>query len=185
MDIEYVPAVFEVLSKIGIEITPGLREDELNRIEASLSFRFPPDLRSLLREGLPVAERFPDWRDGSLEELRWLLAGPVDGIVFDVEKNGYWRSQWGHRPSKLEEAIAVARRQVSKAPVLVPIFGHRYIPTEPSEEGNPVFSVSQTDVVVYGNDLADFFATEFRAPRPAWSRSMPRPIMFWTNFTES
>jgi hypothetical protein len=37
---------------------------------------------------------------------------------------------------------------------LVPIFSHRLISAEPTGEGNPVFAVSQTDVITYGNDLA-------------------------------
>lgn len=180
MDDEYVALVLERLSAAGVEIEPGLRDEELARVEATLSLQFPPDLRMLLRAGLPVSKRFPDWRSGSDEELRWLLDGPADGIAFDVETNAYWRDDWGSRPADAEEAVAVTREQIAKAPILVPIFGHRFIPAEPSEEGNPVFSVSQTDVIVYGNDLADFLAVEFRVPRPEWSRSAPKSIRFWS-----
>jgi hypothetical protein len=185
MDDAYIATVFERLSAVGVEITPGLRDDELARVEASFSFEFPPDLRALLRAGLPVAMRFPDWRYGSDEELRWLLAGPADGIAFDVEENAYWRDDWGARPADAEEAVTVARDQVAKAPILVPVFGHRFIPAEPREEGNPVFSVSQTDVIVYGNDLAGLLAVEFRVTRPDWSRSAPKPIRFWSDLAEA
>src|SRR5262245_44759488 len=181
MDDAYIARVLEALSASGIQIEPGLRDEELARVEAMLSCRFPPDLCALLRAGLPVSKGFPDWRSGSNEDLRWLIDGPADGIAFDVEVNAYWRDDWGARPADPEQAVAYARAQIAKAPALLPIFGHRFIPVEPGEAGNPVFSVAQTDVIVYGNDLADFLAVEFRVPRPAWSRSAPKPIRFWSD----
>lgn len=184
MDDAYVATVLEVLSAAGVEIEAGLSDDEFARVEGLLSFQFPPDLRALLRAGLPVSKRFPDWRDGSDEELHWLLDGPADGIAFDVETNGYWRTEWGSRPADVEEATAVAREQIAKAPTLVPVFGHRFISTEPPEEGNPVFSVSQTDVIVYGNDLADYLAVEFHVPRPVRSKPAPKQIRFWSELAE-
>jgi hypothetical protein len=45
--------------------------------------------------------------------------------------------------------------------------------------------VSQTDVIIYGNDLAEFLAVEFRVPRPAWSRLAPKPIRFWSDLAEA
>jgi hypothetical protein len=185
MDDAYVVLVLEVLSAAGVKIEPGLRDEELARVEASLSFQFPPDLRTLLSAGLPVSKPFPHWRSESHEELRWLLDGPADGIAFDVEMNAYWRDDWGPRPADVGDAIADARKQIAKAPTLVPVYGHRFIAAEPSEEDNPVFSVSQTDVIVYGNDLAHFLAVEFRVPRPGWSRSAPKPIRFWGELAEA
>jgi hypothetical protein len=181
MDEAYIALVFEVLSAAGVDIDPGLQDEEIANVESSLSFQFPPDLRALLSAGLPVSKGFPNWRKGPQEELRWLLDGPADGIVFDVEANGYWRTEWRPRPADVEGATASAREQIAKAPTLVPIFGHRFIPAEPRGEGNPVFSLSQTDVVVYGNDLADYMAVEFLVPRPGWSRRTPKPIRFWSD----
>jgi hypothetical protein len=51
---------------------------------------------------------------------------------------------------------------LSGVPALVPVYKHRYLPTMPSESGNPVLSVVQTDIIYYGNDLLDWFDYEFR-----------------------
>ncbi len=184
MDAAYVSLALRTLSVAGTPIAPGLSDDEFARVEMTLSFQFPPDLRALLGTGLPISGRFPDWRNGSEEQLRWLLDGPVDGIAFDVDVNGYWRTEWGDRPADREKAIAMACGQLEKVPTLVPVFAHRFLSSEPAEEGNPVFSVSQTDVVVYGRDLADFLSVEFGVPRPSWSRSVAKPIRFWTEIAD-
>jgi hypothetical protein len=72
---------------------------------------------------------------------------------------------------------------------MIPVYSHRYLPAEPCEAGNPVFSIYQTDIIHYGYDLADYFAREFRvdaavAPEryiwtPPWAAAEPRPIRFW------
>jgi hypothetical protein len=120
MDQAYIALVLEVLSASGVEIEPGLRDEELARVEAMLSFPFPPDLRALLSAALPVSKGFPDWRNGSDEELRWLMDGPADGIAFDVEMNAHWRDDWGARRADVEQAAADAREQIAKAPTLGP-----------------------------------------------------------------
>lgn len=180
LDTTYITLVLDTISRSGSEIELGLREDEFARIESSFGFRFPPDLRNLLRSGLPTGQQFPGWRHDSVEQLCRILDGPVDGIAFDVAENHYWRPEWGDRPRDVEEAITVARMEIGRAPRLIPVFGHRFIPSEPLEAGNPVFSVSQADVVVYGNDLMDYFAHEFHITRPEWTRSAPKHIRFWS-----
>jgi len=63
------------------------------------------------------------------------------------------------------------REVFNRAPKLIPLFGHRYIPEEPFESGNPVFSVYQTDVVHYGADLHDWLYRERHG-----SKSKPWPL---------
>jgi hypothetical protein len=73
------------------------------------------------------------------------------------------------------------------APRLIPIYMHRAIPNEPLETGNPVFSVMQTDVVVYGNNLERYLHNDFVGdPVPPsfidnrrWDGPQ-REIRFWT-----
>ena len=68
---------------------------------------------------------------------------------------------------------------VAAAPRLIPIYGHRMMPDEPQEPGNPVFSVHQTDIIHYGFDLADYLRHEFGLPgREPWPERV-RPIRFW------
>lgn len=159
---------------------PGLTEAEVKTVQRRFSFTFPPDLRTVLQFALPIGRAFPDWRNGSEEDLQFRLSRPMHGIMFDVEHNDdIWPTEWGPRPNSLEERFKTVNKLVESAPRLIPIYAHRYIPAEPTEAGNPVFSVHQTDIIYYGNDLADYFHRKFRVPLPEWAAREPRPIRFW------
>lgn len=165
-------------------IERGLTIAELRRAEERFGVRFPPDLAELLGEGLPVGPGFPDWRtlDASIEHQ---LAGPLEGILFDVEHNAFWLPEWGARPAALDEATVIAAAAVRAAPALVPVAGHRYLPAEPLEAGNPVFSVVQTDIIYYGHDLASYVEAEWGAGYVASiSFDAIRPIRFWSRLEE-
>lgn len=179
VDSQFIQRALETLVASGIVIDSGLSSEELRGLESALSIAFPPDLRAFLRVGMPASDGFTDWRAPHLV-LRAALAVPIEGVVFDVEVNGFWASGWGARPAANSQAVERARAALLDVPQLLPIVGHRYLPTEPSEEGNPVFSVVQTDVVVYGTDLADFLAVEYRVPRPKRVRRTPTTIPFWS-----
>jgi hypothetical protein len=111
--------------------------------------------------------------------LRDWLDMPRQGVLFDVEHNGFWLDEWGPRPGSLEGALRVAGELVSAAPRLIPVYMHRMVPDEPHLPGNPVFSVHQTDIIHYGFDLADYLRHEFGLPgREPWPDQV-RPIRFW------
>ena len=133
-----------------------------------------------------------NWRDDSEATIRDWLDRPVDGICFDIEHSGFWRSDWGPRPLKLQDALQLARTKIAEAPKLIPINPGRYIPDEPHATGNPIFSVMQTDIIHYGYDLTSFFMNQWsdksfsmdRLVRllPDWTAKSPRPIRFWDDF---
>ncbi|KAF3793898.1 hypothetical protein EJ110_NYTH08821 [Nymphaea thermarum] len=154
------------LRNSGVPVQPGLSGDEFARIEAELGFTFPPDLRALLQCGLPVGPGFPDWRNDGARQLRMALNLPVAGISYQVAAGAFWLKSWGPRPSNQEVAVRTARMALKKAPVLIPLFGHCYIPSAPCLAGNPVFFVDQAVVSYYGVDLADFFDRESVHRRP-------------------
>jgi hypothetical protein len=161
------------------EFADGLSDREIEHTESRFSFRFPPDLREFLQTALPKGERWPDWRCGDESALREWLDLPHEGILFDIEFNGFWLDEWGARPKGLADAKATATELIRAAPKLIPIYGHRMIPDEPHLAGNPVFSVHQTDIINYGSNLADYFRHEFhlqdRNPEP----EDVRRIRFW------
>lgn len=150
------------LRNTGVEVQPGLSLPEFARAEAEFGFAFPPDLRAVLSAGLPVGPGFPDWRaSGARQRLRATLDLPIAAISFQIAKNTFWSKSWGPRPLDPEKALRVARNALKRAPLLIPLFNHSYIPCNPSLAGNPIFSVDENRISCCGLDLSDFFEREF------------------------
>jgi hypothetical protein len=177
----------------GIRLERGLSDLEVDAAEAAYQLRFPPDLRACLQTALPLAPDtgpekralVPNWRDLTDPAIVIRLSWPWEGIVFDLEhgSHGGWVDAWGPRAESLAGRIRAARREYQKAPRLVPIYGHRYIPGSPRRAGNPVFSVYQLDIIHYGADLGTYLRTEFmQAPWGDWPK--PRRIKFWSNVVD-
>ncbi|MFG2128720.1 hypothetical protein ACGFNV_13120 [Streptomyces sp. NPDC048751] len=168
-----------------VEVGPGMSERELDGVEERWGFRFAPEHRVLLGAGLPTGSRaWPDWRGGDPEELSERLARPVEGVLFDVEHNGFWHPEWAKRPADPRDALDVARSYLAEVPVMVPVYSHRYLPADPGRTGSPVLSMYQTDIICYGVDLADYLHHEFGGRASA---SQDRPcatIPFWSYFVE-
>lgn len=165
----------------------GLTSKEVTSIEARFGWTLPPDLAAMLRQGLPAGPEWPDWRGvatgkaEACETIERRLAWPLDGMLYDIEHNTFWDENWGERPAKLSNAFEVARAAVRAAPVLIPVYSHRYLPAEPTEAGNPVFSVHQMDIIVYGRDLRSYLRAEaFGWDEPLTSEA--REIRNWTRW---
>lgn len=157
--------------------TAGYSQGELDRAQEEFDLVFPPDLVDLLRDRRP-AEGY-DWR-ADQERIREMLAWPLEGILFDIEQNGFWMSEWGVIPEREDDRREIATAAVRAAPKLIPLVSHRYLPAEPGESGNPVFSVYQTDIIYYGANLEHYFENEFGV----WSsldKSAYRHIRFWSD----
>jgi len=118
----------------------------------------------MLSAALPISEGFPKWRSAEEEELEIALDWPMEGICFDIAHSAFWLGEWGARPLDVDEACMLARELIADAPTLIPIYRHRYIPDEPARDGNPVFSVYQSDIIYCGCDLGDYLDREFRRP---------------------
>ncbi|XP_010444705.1 PREDICTED: uncharacterized protein LOC104727331 [Camelina sativa] len=146
----------------GINIQPGLSDAEFARVEAEFGFTFPPDLRVILSSGLSVGPGFPDWRSpgARLLLLRAMIDLPVAAVSLQIAKNNHWCKSWGLKPPDPEKALRVARNALKRAPLLIPIFDHCYIPCNPSLAGNPVFFVDETRIFCCGSDLSEFFQRE-------------------------
>ncbi|MBB4081439.1 SMI1/KNR4 family protein [Brevundimonas lenta] len=156
--------------------THGYSAVELERAQERFRLTFPPDLIELLRDRRPVGG--PDWNDEGV--VRPLLAWPYEGLLFDVEDSGLWWTEWGDRPDRAEERAEILRDVLSRAPRLIPIFSHRYLPATPCDAGNPVFSVYQSDVIHYGADLGDYIDREENGSEcQPWPETF-REIDFWS-----
>ncbi|MFI5799867.1 hypothetical protein [Streptomyces sp. NPDC051677] len=160
------------LAETGLyEFEPGLTDAEFARIEREYGFEFADDHRAFLAAGLPVnvppeegqtwSRPWPEWRGGDLASLRRQLDWPVEGVLLDVEHNGFWYAGWGERPADGTAALDTARRRLLEVPVLVPVYAHRYLPADRGSFGHPVLSMWQTDIIYYGLDLVDYVHREF------------------------
>ncbi|WP_181802489.1 hypothetical protein [Streptomyces shenzhenensis] len=180
------------LAETGLyEFEPGLTTAEFARIEREYGFQFADDHRAFLAAGLPVnvppeegqtwSRPWPEWRGGDLDSLRRQLAWPVDGVLFDVEHSGFWYEGWGERPPDDAAALDAARRHLAQAPVLVPVYAHRYLPAGRGSFGHPVLSMWQTDIIYYGLGLVDYMHQEFDEARGEVDESWhPRAtVPFW------
>lgn len=161
------------LEATGVSTGEGLTEGELGAIESTWGFSFPPDLRVLLLEFVPLGGRFPDWRGGE-DAIADLLRFPLEGVLGDVSRGDYWHPSWGERPANDDDATTKARFAMDEVPTLIPISGHRYLASEPKFEGNPVLSAVQTDIVVYASDLEDFSTGTFTSAHPVMCQGSPR-----------
>ncbi|WP_376787326.1 hypothetical protein [Micromonospora halotolerans] len=171
------------LRKLGhVTIQRGLTEAELARVEHIFDFQFADDHRAFLAAGLPTGPSWPDWRRGERKDLRDRLAWPVHGVLFDVEHNGYWHESWGERPDNRREAVANAEPHLRKVPQMVPVFGHRFLPSGRGSYGHPVLSMYQTDVIYYGDDLEDYIHSEFGGPAPDRGQEPHATVAFWRDF---
>lgn len=158
----------------------GYTQSELDTAQKKYGLVFPPDLVALFLERRPVQGW--DWRSDD-REIREMLEHPFEGLLFDVENCGLWWPEWGNRPGEAAERKKVLREVVDEAPKLIPLVSHRYIPSEPNEIGNPIFSIMQSDVIYYGADLADYFEREFADDGKPFAAPIKR-IRFWSDLVE-
>jgi hypothetical protein len=190
--VSYTASVLRLLASARIKLDPGLSNTELDEVERRFTIRFPPDLRELLAAALPVDLGFPNWRTGQQHHKNWdgsievrslddVLTDPLEGILFDAE-HGFWPEWWTPRPDSLEDRKREIKRRIRAAAPLIPVYGHRYIPSDPSEPGNPVLSVHQSDIIYYGSNLEDYFYNEFTKRPFAIKLTDTRQVPFWTDF---
>ena len=183
-DNAYLDVLVESLSGRGVRFAAGIAEAELEELQKAHSVVFPPDLAAFLQFVVPVGDRFPDWR-GRSQDLQSRFEEPLQGILYDVELNNFWAPSWGSKSTEPRQALAKTKAIINAAPKLIPIYSHRYIPSDPSLSGNPVLSVVQTDIIRYGDDLASYFHAEFGVPLPVPpSAPSPRRIRFWNELIE-
>jgi hypothetical protein len=181
----YEPHQLEVLlSASTATLTQGLSDSEFEEIEGRFGFKFGPDHREFLATTLPIGDKWPDWRGDTNTALRSRLDWPADGLIFDIEHNQFWPPSWGPRPVDTAEAIVLGRERLRSIPVLVPVYGHRYLPAAPCEPLSPVFSVQQSDTIYYGCNLVNYLKNEFGGGIPRLLEGAPKYVAFWSELAE-
>jgi hypothetical protein len=179
-DEEVAKLAVQKLKDSGYQISEGLTDDEVKRVEVALSAHIPPDLKLLLLEGVPISEGFRNWH----EDPQKIIADSQDAIeqslMFDIEQNDYWHESFSDKPKDIEDAKQQALAVVRTWPALMPIYAHRFITTNPQGFGNPVISVSQAvDSIYYGYNLADYLRREFEISLPVVIPKEPPRVPYW------
>ena len=174
------------LEHLGDERSPGLLNRQIAELEEVIEHRLPFEVGLMLVMGVPTAAGWKQWDDPASEWDEW-NAWVRKGICFDVEHDGFWHESWGPRPEALADQLAVASEQFKTVPPLFPLYGHRAMPLtaadgQATSDGNPVLSVMQTDVIVYGADLAAWLHADFGVPLPMWPAE-DRVFPFWSDLT--
>lgn len=182
-----INALIQALTAKEIIFTDGLSDDEVNAIHSQFGLILPDDLRAFLQTALPISQTFINWRaalNNPQQYLAYQLASPLEGILFDVQANHFWWHSWGEKPPSQAQQLETIRQQFAEYPVLIPVYSHRYIPSTPCSAGNPVFSVVQTDIIYYGENLYNYLINEFQLDLPL-KACKPRHISFWSDLAEA
>ncbi len=190
----------------GTKWLGGFSDDEINSFEQVWQIKFPPDYRQFLRflgapdrpmysvwyatdSHLAPGERpsFYNWRtDG--EAIKRAMAWPLEGLLFDVERNDLWLNSWGVRPNDAGDRQQRLSTLVREAPALIPIFAHRYLLGVPVRAGNPILSVHQSDIILYGSNIRNYLIAELSEllgfdQQNAWRKAVEgvsiESIPFW------
>lgn len=198
MTAEQTTALIDCLASCGIRFEAGLTDIEVAEVQEKFGFVFPPDLKQLLQQALPVTKSFVNWRKGlhniyTARKIKARMKWPSQCIGFYVEDHSMWLPEWGDKPIEEAEKLDVVKKNLQSVSKLIPIYSHRYIPAQPSEEGNPVFSVYHTDTIYYGYDLPNYLANEFLFTLPGiftrfegakehieFNKGSGRLIKFWS-----
>ena len=159
--------------------TTGYTAAELEEAQERYHLRFPPDLLDLLRERQPMDGY--DWRTENAE-IRRMLNWPFKLLLLDMEQ-GFWWPDWGERPDGADGRTEILRDALDRAPKLIPLYSHRFLPAHPCTSGNPVFSMHGFDTIYYGSDLANYFDREF-GRQPHAEMGPIRHIDFWSDTAE-
>ena len=111
---------------------------------------------------LPASNGFYNWRDFSAENISYIknaIARPVETME-ELAEEVEWCEDWGKEPEHVMDRTEEIRKRLQKAPILIPIYTHRYMPVIEAENP-PILSVHGTDIIYYGENLSDYFDVEF------------------------
>jgi hypothetical protein len=188
---EYQEIVFKLKAK-GIEFDLAMSSTEVSHVEGIYGITFPNELKFLFAVGVPTSKGFYNWRDMSatnVENMKHMLVRPILGLQDDLKDDydsnsyphtGFWCDTWGEKPNNFGEAQEVLLHHYICAPPLVPVYGHRYIPSIPGNEKAPVFSIMGSDIICYGENLIAYLETEFKIKEYDNNMSC-KYISFWSD----
>lgn len=180
--------ILKHLEAKGYFVAAGMTEEERKKVEEIYGFKFPQALADFYSCGVPClssAISFPLWKDfneNNVRAIKKMIEDPINWLKEDV-KNGFWLKSWGKRPENEEEALEVFSRVASKAPKLIPIYSHRYVPVIEGVDDPPVISTVGMDTIIYGGNLSEYLQNEFFGGKLSTVPAVSIP--FWSEIIEN
>mgnify|MGYP001477342342 FL=1 len=112
--------------------------------------------------------------------IKMVMNRPIEDVC-EFADEIYWCDDWGEEPENEVDICRAVRNKLKNAPILLPIYGHRYMPVI-SVDNPPVISVHGIDIIYYGKDLEDYFEVEFGGKKQeAICFENVQPISFWSD----
>ena len=179
--------ILKHLEAKGYFVAAGMTEEERGKVEEIYGFKFPQALADFYSCGVPClssAVPFPLWKDfneHNVRAIKKMIEDPINWLKEDV-KDGFWLKSWGKRPENEEEALEVFSRVAAKAPKLIPIYSHRYVPVIEGVDDPPVISTVGMDTIVYGANLSEYLQNEFFNGKLSTASAVNIP--FWSEIIE-
>ena len=159
--------VITILKNNGVVFEKGLNADEIGKVEKVYEIKLPLVWKEFFKTALPVSRGFYNLRDFSnenVELIKSVMKRPFDDFKEKLESE------------KLPKQLY---KEFEKAPKLFPIFSHRFIPSGDFDDP-PVFSIMQTDIIVYGKDLYEWAQNEYRPKNTMFSvKEIKTKVPFW------
>lgn len=181
-DLLKIDRIKMLLLENGISLEPGLSDEEIQKVETIYGIEFPEQWLAVYQQLLPISEGFYNWRDFSAENIEHIkrnLAAPYDGILNSLDEL-VWDASWGIEPTTLLDRNVQIRKILGSAPRLIPLYGHRFLPSYENQE-MPILSVVDLDMIYYGKDLYDYFEIEFGNRKLSLSLKEYKQVPFWTS----
>ena len=165
----------------------GLTEEEIDRIEEKYQVKFTVEHRAFLNILHTIDKKEPrehyDENDKLIyvyksffhnwliddDELEYRLRWSYETILDDLLNQSWWNFL-GKEPQSNEGKKIIFTEQFQVAPKLIPIYGHRFVISEPQNVDNPVLSVYGSDIIIYGWNMRHYLLSELK---------MHLDLMFW------
>jgi len=148
----------QLLQQYNITFWSTLTDKHINELEKFFWFCIPTEYKEVLKNWMPVGNDFTNWSDqGSVQKSYDIL---LDWILFDILTNNLWFDRRWESISNSEK-IKIITNMYDKSPKLIPIYWHRFILEKWYIENNPVFSIHQSDVIIYWESLEQRVNIEF------------------------
>lgn len=136
---------------------------EIYNLEKEMNIVFPIEYKMMLQKFMPTWDIFIDWRNIDNSWFRFRFTNQFDWILFDVKHNWFRYKSWGESPMDIWDRVSKAAYFLRFVKPLIPIYWHRYV----SQIDNwPIFSVVQTDIVLYWTNLESYIINEFSELNP-------------------